>query len=243
MSIFLVGGGPDSVRSSVIYEEFAREVQGQAAECGRLAIAALVLFDHEGSGDYFLPGYQEPLERYLECETRVIYVREGEPVEPSEFREVDAIVVGGGPTPAYLEGLRPAAEAIRAAVDDGVTYLGYSAGAMIAPTFAIVGGYMHEERQVCPEEWSEGLGHITIAPGLGLTRIGIEVHAAQGGTLGRAISAVHAGLLSEVAAIDEDTALILDQNGMLKTGVVGSGSVWAFTENGEGTSVTVSSGV
>lgn len=50
---------------------------------------------------------------------------------------------------------------------------------MIAPAMAIVGGYMYAERQVCPEEWSEGLDGVTVRPGLGLTTMGIDVHAAQ----------------------------------------------------------------
>ena len=181
------------------------------------------------------------MERYLTHETRLIYVRSGEQVEPSEFLDVDAIVVGGGPTPAYLEGLQPATDTIRAAVNDGVSYLGFSAGAMIAPAMAIVGGYMYAERQVCPEEWSEGLDGVTVRPGLGLTTIGIDVHAAQAGILGRAVSAVHSGLLAEVAAIDEDTALVLDQNKKQPTGVIGSGSTWMISKAHERTSVSVSS--
>jgi cyanophycinase len=46
---------------------------------------------------------------------------------------VDGIVVGGGLTPAYLEGLRLSAGTLAAKAADGVPYLGFSADAVIAP--------------------------------------------------------------------------------------------------------------
>ena len=77
--------------------------------------------------------------------------------------------MGGGPGEAGRRG-RP--------------YLGFSAGAMIAPERAIIGGYRVRGVEVCPEEASEGLGEVELREGLGLVPFAVDVHAAQAGTLG-----------------------------------------------------------
>ena len=61
--------------------------------------------------------------------------------------------------------------------------MGFSAGAMVAPARAIVGGYRIRGTEVCPVEWSEGLEEVEIRDGLGLVPFAVDVHAAQAGTL------------------------------------------------------------
>ncbi|UUL77170.1 hypothetical protein NG819_06240 [Pseudarthrobacter sp. Fe7] len=81
----------------------------------------------------------------------------GCPADPAAFSDVEGVVVGGGLTPAYWEGLHPARAAICRTVAEGTPYLGFSAGAMGAPRRALVGGYRINGVEGCREECSEGL--------------------------------------------------------------------------------------
>lgn len=237
MSIYLVGGGPDTVTTPVIFDQFTAEVRQRAGD-GRLPRIAVVLVDHEGSSEYFLPAYLDPLHRRTPCEVATVPLRRGGSVEPGVFDGVDAIVVGGGPTPVYLAGLRPAAAAIRRAVQAGAPYLGFSAGAMIAPEKAIVGGYRLRGVEVCPEESSEGLGEVELREGLGLVPFAVDVHAAQAGTLGRAVAAVVHGMVDKSVAVDENTALVLPHADPREQRVIGAGNCWLI--RGPGPKATVS---
>ncbi|MFI5085116.1 MAG: Type 1 glutamine amidotransferase-like domain-containing protein [Actinomycetales bacterium] len=225
MSIFLVGGGPDTLTTDLIFRRFAGEiVPGSAAG----PTVAVILFDHEGSGNRFLSSYAAPLGRHLSCAIRPVFISNDEPVDPEHLRGVQGILVGGGPTPAYCEGLVTAAAMIRRMAAAGIPYLGFSAGAMIASAEALVGGYRVKAEQVCPEESSEGLEEVTIRPGLGLVPFVVDVHAAQAGTVSRGIAVVAHGLADAVVAIDEDTALVVG-GGTERGGTpLGTGSAWTI---------------
>ena len=147
-------------------------------------------------------------------------------------------MVGGGPTPGYLEGLLASTGTIRRAVSEGVPYLGFSAGAMVAPARAIVGGYRIRGTEVCPVEFSEGLEEVEIRDGLGLVPFAVDVHAAQAGTLGRAVAAVAKGLADRAAAVDENTALVLHHADLQELEVIGTGNCWMI--RGAGPKATVS---
>ena len=238
MSIFLVGGGPDTVSAPVIFDEFTAEAR-QRAGGSRPPRIAVVLVDHEGSAEYFLPAYLDPLHRRTPSEVATVLIRRGGPVDPGAFDGVDAIVVGGGPTPVYLEGLRHAADAIRRAVQAGAPYLGFSAGAMIAPERAIAGGYRVRGVEVCPEEASEGLGEVEFRGGLGLVSFAVDVHAAQAGTLGRAVAAVVHGMVDRAVAVDENTALVLPHADPGEQRVIGTGNCWLIRGPGHKATVSV----
>jgi cyanophycinase len=65
------------------------------------------------------------------------------------------------------------------------------------------------------------------------------VHAAQAGTIGRALAIVESGAAEMTAAIDEDTCLVVPVGAPASTGRVrGSGSVWLVRRT---ESVTVTS--
>ncbi|MGN6330503.1 MAG: Type 1 glutamine amidotransferase-like domain-containing protein [Motilibacteraceae bacterium] len=123
------------------------------------------------------------------------------------MHEADGIVVGGGPTPVYQRGLAPAAAAVRASVAQGAPYLGFSAGAMVAADRALVGGWRDGDRAVCDQDWSEGLEDLSVETGLGLVDVTVEVHASQGGLLGRAVAVTRRPGSRCVVAIDEGTCL------------------------------------
>ena len=147
------------------------------------------------------------------------------------LNDIDALVIGGGMTPAYLAAVEPIMEEIRLLVADGLPYLGFSAGAMIAADRAVIGGWRIDGVQVCPEETGEDLDEVTIVEGLGLVDLAIDVHAAQWGTLGRLVAATEAGLVGGGVAIDEFTALVVADDGLR---VVGTGSVWRVLDDPAG---------
>ncbi|MGP4031681.1 Type 1 glutamine amidotransferase-like domain-containing protein [Pseudarthrobacter sp. 1C304] len=238
MSIFLVGGGPDTTTTPVIFDQFVAEVVHHTGE-SRPPRIAVALVDHEGSAEYFLPAYLEPLHRRLPCDVVTVLLRRGERVDPRVFDGVDAIVVGGGPTPVYAEGLRPAGAAIRQAVQAGVPYLGFSAGAMIAAERAIVGGYLVRGAEVCPEDASEGLGELELREGLGLVPFAVDVHAAQAGTLGRAVAAVVHGMAGKAVAVDENTALVLPHLDPGEQRAIGTGNCWLIRGPGPRAAVSI----
>ncbi len=97
--------------------------------------------------------------------------------------------------PAYHASLEPAYPRIRELVRSGLPYAGFSAGAAIAATTAIVGGWLVDGVPVCPEESNEDLGPVTVVEGLGLVEGAVDVHAAQWGNLSRLVAAVESGLV------------------------------------------------
>jgi cyanophycinase len=236
MSIMLAGGGPDTVTTPVVFDRFVHDIRRRGGN--RTPRIAVVLFDREGSSEYFLPAYVQPLQGRMSCEVAPVLLRSGEAADPASFDDVDAIVVGGGPTPEYLAGLLGSSAAISAAVRDGRPYLGFSAGAMIAPQRALIGGYRIRGVEVCPEECSEGLDELDIRDGLGLVPFAVDVHAAQAGTLSRAVGAVAAGLVERAVAVDENTALVLRHAELGELQVIGAGNCWSI--RGAGRKATVS---
>jgi cyanophycinase len=96
----------------------------------------------------------------------------------------------------------------------------------VAAEHAVVGGWRTAAGQaVCPEDAGEDLDAVTVRPGLGLVPFAVDVHAAQWGTLGRLVHAVHEGLVPEGWALDEG-ALLLDGE------VHGTGAAWHVTGDG-----------
>lgn len=238
MSIILVGGGPDTVTTPVVFDRFVKDVRHRAGG-SRPPRIAVVLFDREGSSEYFLPAYLAPLQSRLPCDVAPTLLRTGEPADPAAFDDVDGIVVGGGPTPEYLAGLLGSAAAIRAAAAAGVPYLGFSAGAMIAPQRALVGGYRIRGTEVCSVECSEGLDELDVRDGLGLVPFAVDVHAAQAGTLSRAVGAVAEGLVDRAVAVDENTALVLRHADLEDLEVIGTGNCWTIRASGRKATVAV----
>jgi cyanophycinase len=240
MSIFLVGAGPDPLAFPHVFDRFVQEVPQRARQHGQPRIA-VVVHDREGNPAGRLPEYVEPLRARTACDVLPVLLGQGFAADPALFGGVDAVVVGGGLTPAYLEGLNAASAAIFRRVADGAPYLGFSAGAMVAPERALIGGYRVDGTEVCGEECSEGLDRVDIRVGLGLAPFAVDVHAAQAGTLSRAVSAVAAGLVERAVAIDENTAIILPADGTEDFEVIGTGNCWDIrSAPGTGRSVVVS---
>jgi cyanophycinase len=224
VSIHLVGGGwsPDSTE---VYELFVAEAATRAARVGRRVprIAVLIVVEDDVPSAEFRTGFPAMLAEAAPCEPLVTEVVSSDVFETTVLSDIDGLLVGGGSTPAYFEAVVPLVDQVRLLVADGLPYLGFSAGAMIAADTAILGGYRIGDVEVCPQDASEGLDDITLVQGLGLVDLAVDVHAAQWGTLARLIAATEAGLVTGGVAIDEKTALVVGE-GALR--VLGSGSVW-----------------
>ncbi len=144
----------------------------------------------------------------------VTEVAAGQVFDTTVLSDVDALVVGGGVTPDYLGAIAPLVDQLRLLVADGLPYLGYSAGAMIAADRALVGGWRIGGVEICPEEASEGLDEVELREGLGLVDLTIDVHAVQAGTLARLIASAEAEFVTAGLAIDEDTALVVGEGAL-----------------------------
>lgn len=240
MSVHLGGGGG---ATSAVYRPFLVEAMARAAASGRSAPKIAIIVVRDGDGEEHAGALVDALvaaaadeagaasESSEAIDPLITILGEGDLAALPAVADVDGIVIGGGLTPAYLTAILPIAGEIRRAVAAGVPYLGFSAGAMIVAERAIIGGHRIGGVPVSPEDGAEGLGEVSIVPGIGLLDVTIEVHAAQWGNLSRLIAATEAGLTDGGLAIDEGTVLIVGEGAL---SVVGVGSVWRVSEAPEG---------
>lgn len=224
MSIHLVGGGW-SPEDTELYDLFVAEAAVRGAAVGRSVprIAVLIVVADDSPSAEFRDGYPAMLAAAGRCEALTTIVAAGDEFDTRVLSDVDGLLVAGGLTPAYLEAVAPLIDQVRLLVADGLPYLGFSAGAMIAADRALLGGWLIGDVPVCPEDAAEDLDEVTLADGLGLVDLAIDVHAAQWGTLTRLIAATEAGLVRGGVAIDENTALVVGEGALA---VLGTGSVW-----------------
>jgi cyanophycinase len=231
VSVHLIGGGRDAALTAAVFRPFVIESQRDAR--GDSAVIALLLVLEADDGTSVSRFRDVLIASGASADAvRVVAITEGAVFAADAIDGAEGIAVGGGLTPAYLDALMPLAERIRAAVGAGTPYLGFSAGAAIAPTRALVGGYRTGGVAVSPEDAAEELDELTVRPGLGLVDFAVDVHAAQWGTVGRLVAAVDAGLVERGVAIDEHTAL---------TGstVHGAGRIWRVAPGDTGVEVSI----
>lgn len=221
MSIHLAGGG----WSAELFREFVAESAARAAGAARVVprIGVLLVVEDEQGGEEQREKYVGMLTSIAACEPVVTVLIEGAEATSSLLSEIDGLLIGGGLTPAYLDAAAPLVDEIRLLVADGLPFLGFSAGASIAADRALIGGWRIGEVPVCSPDNGENLDEVTVADGIGLVDLAIDVHAAQWGTLTRLIAATEAELVDGGVAIDENTLLIIGE-GQLR--VLGVGSVW-----------------
>ncbi|OII13590.1 Type 1 glutamine amidotransferase-like domain-containing protein [Curtobacterium sp. MCBA15_008] len=234
MSIHLVGGGPFAASDAAA--SFLAEATARSAAVGRTVprIGLLSVASSVGASPSSTEDIAEVLGGARQAEVLVSEIAPGEVFSTTVLSDVDALVVGGGVTPHYLDAVAPLVDQIRLLVSDGLPYLGYSAGAMIAADRALVGGWRIGGVEICPEEAAEGLDEVELREGLGLVDLTIDVHAVQAGTLARLIASAEAEFVTAGLAIDEDTTLVVGE-GALE--VRGTGSVWRVVAGDESVSV------
>lgn len=229
MTLFLIGGGPSQAVAPVL-DEFVLAARDRG---NRIAIALLGSAE-EAAG--FLDAYADPITScFPEALIEPIWLTDEDeaPIAwPADPERLAGLVVAGGWTPGYLEALMKWREMVSKLVRRGVPYLGWSAGAMIVGRHAIVGGWQHGGRRVAPEIAGEGSTELDIRDGLALIGPSIETHADTQFLVGRAIAALQVGPMLSVAAIDEDTALVIDVASG-RTRVAGAGQVIWVTSNAD----------
>ena len=218
MDVFLIGGGWCDERADEMFGGFITAATARAG--GRLPRVALVVMGTDEDSLEYHEKYVHALGLVQGHELVIERVAEGDPLDPGVLDGIDGLFVGGGPTPEYHASLTPSYDAIRELVSGGLPYAGFSAGAAIAATTAIVGGWKIDGMPVCPEDSNEELDPVTVVDGIGLVGGAVDVHASQWGNLSRLVAAVEAGLVPHGVAIDECTTL--DPRGS----VAGAGRAW-----------------
>lgn len=121
------------------------------------------------------------------------------------------VFVGGGLTPLYHRALVADRSWIDYIIEQGIVYGGFSAGSMIAPQRAILGGWQVERDgqiiAILNRDFSEEIDLLDVQDGLGLVPFAVDVHASQWGNFTRPLHAVGLGLVDAGWAIDEDTMI------------------------------------
>jgi len=234
MSVCLIGGGWSDEYAPAVFGPFLAEC-GQKA--GRLSpkVCLVVMGTDEDSLEYH-ERYVATLALAGEHELLVTRVPFGAECPAETLEGIDGLLVGGGPTPEYHRALSPLYPRIKDLVARGLPFAGFSAGAALGATTAIIGGWRVNDVAVCPEETNEDLGPVTVVPGIGLIEGAVDVHAAQWGTLSRLVAAVDAQMVPGGVAIDECTMLMV---GGPKRVAVGAGQVWQVRPAADGVSVTL----
>jgi cyanophycinase len=202
MSIHLIGGGWDTDAAPAVYGSFL-------AEAGASPQIACVVLD-EGDGHQQFERWAKAISAVAECQPVPVLVPEGGRLDVAALDDADGLLVCGGLTPAYADALAPVATELRAWLDKGRPYAGFSAGSAIAAERAVVGGWRDGSVAVCPEDAGEDLDQVTVVDGLGLLPLAVDVHAAQWGTLTRLISAISNRGVAAGVALDENTAIVVD---------------------------------
>lgn len=235
MSVFLLGGGRDVARCGDLLRPFVLEARERAGDRSPVIALLLVL---EAGDDTRIALHRAMLDaaQAVPAEIRVETIVEGEVFDASALA-ADALFVGGGLTPAYLDAFAQIRDAVPERVRDGMPYAGFSAGSAIAAGPALVGGYRLGGVEVVSENAGEELDELEVRGGLGLLDFAVDVHAAQWGTLSRLVAAVDAGLVSDGVAIDEHTALVI--SAQAAPAVRGGGQVWRVESSASGVHVQV----
>jgi cyanophycinase len=238
MSIHLVGGGSVGEQALRVYGMFVAEAVQRARQSGRPAARIGVVQLHEGDaavGRERVAQFVDMLARLGYNEPVPVLLKEGDTLVDRQLEGLDALLVAGGLTPAYLTAVLPVQEQIRALVADGTPYLGFSAGAAVAARRAIVGGWKMGDLVMCPEENGEELDELTVADGLGLVDFAVDVHAVQWGNVTRTMMAVSSGAVERAVAVDESTVLVVAPDGSHT--VNGVGQAWWVDPAPEGVTV------
>jgi cyanophycinase len=222
--VFLIGGGRDDHAVRASHAPFVRAV-------GDGPIAVVVL--DEGS-ETDPARWTRALAVAGARDSHAVVVSPTRPPRAEDVAGAAGIFVAGGWTPGYQEALVAAGGT--GWLPPGVPYAGFSAGAAMAASMAIVGGWRLDGVEVCAPEAGEDLDALAVLPGLGLVPFAVDVHAAQWGTPTRLLHAVHAGLADEGWAVDEGTALVAGDGAPR---VEGLGCAYRVSRAGDRLSVTL----
>ena len=226
--VFLIGGGWDPAAGRELYGAVLA-----ACDTARPQVACVVL--DEGDGTEQFARWAGALSAAAPCVPVPVLVPEGGELDVTGLGDADAVLVCGGLTPAYAAALAPARQPLQAwLAERHRPYAGFSAGAAVAASRAVVGGWLAGEVPVCPEDAAEDLEQVSVVDGLGLVPFSVDVHCAQWGTLPR--------LLSALTNLPGGTGVGLDENTLLTVvghtaTVSGRGHAWLVTPATDGAQV------
>lgn len=239
--VFLIGGG---WRAETFPETYGRFLQASARGQSRRIAVIVAREDAEFDTSTHFSRFASALEiAGLDIAHAVqVIVSKDEPLtlEKITAAEATGVLVCGGLTPAYHDGLCVQTEWLQYLRDKDIPFCGFSAGAAIAADSAIIGGWLRKTGsrsvQIADENAGEDLEQLTVQPGLGLVDFSVEVHATQWGTLSRLVHAVDADLTEPGWAVDEDTMLEVNRSEIT---VHGTGHAYRVTKKADGIAVSV----
>ena len=162
MDVHLIGGGWDDALAPTLYGPF---VEAAARRAGATPRILLVVMGTDAESLEYHEKYVHTLGLVGGHELVVERVAEGTPLDASALDGVDGLFVGGGPTPEYHASLAGAYARIRSLVAGGMPYAGFSAGAAIAGSHAVIGGWRLDGVPVCPEDSNEDLDAVAVVEG------------------------------------------------------------------------------
>lgn len=229
-TVHLVGGGRDEGAVVALVQRFVAEAGDRGIAGDQATVNVLLVLEADDDEGV------ERFSRLLSLAGARVAVRaivEGEVFPPSAVDGADGLFVGGGLTPAYLTAFAGIGPLVRERVQEGMPYLGFSAGAAIAAERAVIGGYLIDGVAVCDEDAGEELEEVTVVDGLGLVPFAVDVHAAQWGTVSRLVAAVGGGLVDSGVAIDEHTVVRWSGADEARITVEGQGAAWQVARGGD----------
>lgn len=211
-TLVIIGGHEDHDGDRVILKEVASLVPN-----GRLVLATIA--SHEPDG--YLEKYQRSFGELGIKDVIELYVNDrleaAHEKKISALEDVSAVFFSGGDQLRITSqiGDTPIDERVHEIYEAGGVIAGTSAGASVMSDTMMVKG---------PNAASFRIGHIRMAPGLGLLpNVIIDQHFAERGRIGRLIGAVSQNPRVLGIGIDEDTAIVV-KGEMFK--VIGSGAVY-----------------
>ncbi|HEY4546601.1 MAG TPA: cyanophycinase [Pedomonas sp.] len=211
-TLVIIGGGEDKEGDCLILGEVARLVEG-----GRLVVATIASHQPEG----YFDAYQKAFERFGVTDLAELYVQDrSELLSEEKLRLFDGAVgvffTGGDQLRISSQiGDTPIEQRVREIYRNGGVIAGTSAGASVMSDTMLVKGSSRESHRI---------GDLHMAPGLGLVRNAvIDQHFAERGRMGRLLGAVAHNPRVLGIGIDEDTAVVVEDERMR---VIGSGAVY-----------------
>lgn len=218
--LIVIGGHEDKEGDRLILKEVAKRLHG-----GKLVIATVASHQPEG----YFDAYQAAFRELGVTDLVELYVNEREETRSAETRELlagaDGVFFTGGDQLRISSqiGDTPVEQMVWDIHRRGGVIAGTSAGASVMSETMLVRGSSGESHRI---------GSLNMAPGLGLIPdVIIDQHFAERGRIGRLLGAVAQNPRVLGIGIDEDTAIIVENNTFT---VLGAGAVYVV----DGTDVT-----
>src|SRR5919107_5991952 len=210
--LIIIGGGEDREGERVILREVVKHLDG-----GKLVLATVASHQPEG----YFEAYQTAFADLGISDLVELYVKDrSETLDPEKlclFDSAAGVFYSGGDQLRISSqiGDTPIEQRVREIHERGGVIAGTSAGASMMSETMLVKGTSGESHKI---------GDLHMAPGLGLVRdVIIDQHFAERGRFGRLFGAVAHNPRELGIGIDEDTALVLEDN---RFEVIGSGCVY-----------------